>query len=704
MAKTTAPKAPAKSSAGAKGKSKRPTSGSKSAGLGGNGASRVMPATFPMPTGAFTVEQPPDPGPKRSRHAFAKIPHVLEVPNLIELQKASFEWFKTEGLAEAFSSISPIKDFTGNLILEFGEHSLGEPKYTIEECRERDMTYSAPLRVRVRLITAESGEIKGIPDQEIFMGDFPLMTDKGTFMINGAERVIVSQLVRSPGVYYSQDVDTNSRPTYNATIIPNRGAWIEFETDNGTKNDETEGTIGVRIDKNRKIYVSTFIRALSRPDLGLNWESDEAILQLFDDSPLIRNSIEKDKDIKTREDALKEIYKKLRPGEPENAENAEKLLESLFFDEKRYDLAGVGRYKLNAKFHFRIENPDPDARVDQPYLVIDEYADPGLEMPPIETRCLTRADMIAVIRRLIKVATGIVPKDDIDHLGNRRVRSVGELLQNQFRVGLLRLERVVRERMTVQDIETVTPQALINIRPVVAAIKEFFGSSQLSQFMDQTNSLAELTHKRRLSALGPGGLSRERAGFEVRDVHHSHYGRICPIETPEGPNIGLIGSLATYARVNRYGFIETPYRIVRKGIVTDDIIYLTADEEDQFRVAQANSEIDSRGRLLGERVVCRYAEEYIEATPADVHLMDVSPKQIVSVATALIPFLEHDDANRALMGANMQRQAVPLLRPQAPLVGTGMEYRAAKDSGGVVVAEESGKVVGVTADRIEIEN
>ncbi len=584
MAKTTAPKSPAKSSAGTKGKSKRAAAEAVT-----NGASRIMPATFPMPTGAFTVEQPPDPGPKRTRHPFAKIPDVLEIPNLIELQKASFDWFKTEGLAEAFASISPIKDFTGNLILEFGEHSLGEPKYSIEECRERDMTYSAPLRVRVRLITAESGEIKGIPDQEIFMGDFPLMTDKGTFMINGAERVIVSQLVRSPGVYYSQDSDTNSRPTFNATIIPNRGAWIEFETDNGTKNDETEGTIGVRIDKNRKIYVSTFIRALSRPDLGFDWEGDEAILKLFGDSPLVRNSIDKDKDVKTREDALKEIYKKLRPGEPENAENAEKLLESLFFDEKRYDLAGVGRYKLNGKFHYRIANPDPDQRVDKPSVVIDEYADAGLEMPAIETRCLTRADMIAVIRRLIKVATGVVVKDDIDHLGNRRVRSVGELLQNQFRVGLLRLERVVRERMTVQDIETVTPQALINIRPVVAAIKEFFGSSQLSQFMDQTNSLAELTHKRRLSALGPGGLSRERAGFEVRDVHHSHYGRICPIETPEGPNIGLIGSLATYGRVNRFGFIETPYRVVREGIVTDEIVYLTADREDEYIIAQANT-------------------------------------------------------------------------------------------------------------------
>src|SRR5580692_3149095 len=658
MAKTTAPKSAPKNSAEpvpssssksvpsarpAKSRSKRPSAASLKTG-DGNGASRVMPSTFPMPTGAFTVEQRPDPGPKRDRYSFGSIPHVLEVPNLIELQKASFDWFKTEGLAEAFASISPIKDFTGNLILEFGEHSLGEPKYSIEECRERDMTYSAPLRVRVRLITAESGEIKGIPDQEIFMGDFPLM-------INGAERVIVSQLVRSPGVYYSQDVDTNSRPTYNAVIIPNRGAWIEFETDNGTKNDETEGTIGVRIDKNRKIYVSTFIRALSRPDLGLNWETDEAIIELFDNSPLIRNSIEKDRDIKTREDALKEIYKKLRPGEPENAENAEKLLESLFFDEKRYDLAGVGRYKLNGKFHYRIENPDVDARVERPYVVIDEYTDAGLEMPAITAKCLSRGDMVAVIRRLIKVATGIVPKDDIDHLGNRRVRSVGELLQNQFRVGLLRLERVVRERMTVQDIETVTPQALINIRPVVAAIKEFFGSSQLSQFMDQTNSLAELTHKRRLSALGPGGLSRERAGFEVRDVHHSHYGRICPIETPEGPNIGLIGSLATYARVNRFGFIETPYRVVREGIVTDEIRYFTADREDEFIVAQANTTMDAKGKITAGTVVARYAEEYVEEPPEKVQLMDVSPKQIVSVATALIPFLEHDDANRALMGA-----------------------------------------------------
>ena len=709
-----------------------------------------MQATFAPPTGAFTVASYDDPGPKRTRKTFAKIPHVLDIPDLIELQKASFNWFVTEGLKDAFESISPIKDFTGNLVLEFGEHVLGDPKYSVEECRERDMTYSAPLRVRVRLITAESGEIKGIPDQEIFMGDFPLMTDKGTFMINGAERVIVSQLVRSPGVYFLTDVDTNNRPTYNATIIPNRGAWIEFETDNGTKNDDTEGTLGVRIDKNRKIYVTTFVRALSRPDLGFDWESDDAILALFDNSPLVVNCLEKDKDIKTREDALKEIYKKLRPGEPENADNAEKLIESLFFDEKRYDLAGVGRYKLAGKLSKEygaagLRHPQPNVVAQQDGVVVsvsqqkivvratdgelveyDLYSLLGLnpasnikptikvavDTPVVSSptqktvlaegaKCLMREDMIAVIRRLIKVASGSVTKDDIDHLGNRRIRSVGELLQNQFRVGLLRLERVVRERMTVQDIETVTPQALINIRPVVAAIKEFFGSSQLSQFMDQTNSLAELTHKRRLSALGPGGLSRERAGFEVRDVHHSHYGRICPIETPEGPNIGLIGSLATFARVNRYGFIETPYRVVKEGYVTDEIEYLTADREDEFIIAQANTPVDEESRrITADQVVARYAEEYVTEPPGKVQLMDVSPKQIVSVATALIPFLEHDDANRALMGANMQRQAVPLLRPQAPLIGTGMEYRAAKDSGGCVLAKESGEVVYVDARQI----
>jgi DNA-directed RNA polymerase subunit beta len=681
MAKSMLPKSSTgKTSAGKTARSKRSMKG----GDGSAAPSIVSPSGFHVDAGAFTVERYADPGSKTERYSFAKIRDVLDLPDLIELQKASFHWFITDGLKEAFDSISPIKDFTGNLVLEFGDHSLGEPKYSVEECRERDMTFSAPLRVRVRLITAESGEIKGIPDQEIFMGDFPLMTDKGTFMINGAERVIVSQLVRSPGVYFLQDSDTNNRPTYNATIIPNRGAWIEFETDNGTKNDETEGTVGVRIDKNRKIYVTTFVRALSRPDLGFSWENDAAILALFDNNPIIVNCLEKDKDVKTREDALKEIYKKLRPGEPENAENAEKLLESLFFDEKRYDLAGVGRYKLSGKLE-------------------REYQAAGLKIPPIEKKCLVREDMIAVIRRLLKVATKQLHIDDIDHLGNRRIRSVGELLQNQFRVGLLRLERVVRERMTVQDIETVTPQALINIRPVVAAIKEFFGSSQLSQFMDQTNSLAELTHKRRLSALGPGGLSRERAGFEVRDVHHSHYGRICPIETPEGPNIGLIGSLATYARVNRYGFIETPYRVVRKGVVSsDDLRYLTADKEDEYIIAQANTPLDEKGRITADQVVARYAEEYVTEPPDKVQLMDVSPKQIVSVATALIPFLEHDDANRALMGANMQRQAVPLLRPQAPIIGTGMEYRAAKDSGGCVLAEEPGEVTLVDARQIVV--
>jgi DNA-directed RNA polymerase subunit beta len=681
MAKSVLPKSSTgKTSAGKTTRSKRSVKGED----GLVATSSTVPSGFHVDAGAFTVERHPDPGPKTQRRSFAKITDVLELPDLIELQKASFHWFITDGLKDAFESISPIKDFTGNLVLEFGEHSLGEAKYTVEECRERDMTYSAPLRVRVRLITAESGEIKGIPDQEIFMGDFPLMTDKGTFMINGAERVIVSQLVRSPGVYFLQDADTNNRPTYNATIIPNRGAWIEFETDNGTKNDETEGTIGVRIDKNRKIYVTTFVRALSRPDLGFDWESDEAILKLFENNPIIVNCLEKDKDVHTREDALKEIYKKLRPGEPENAENAEKLLESLFFDEKRYDLAGVGRYKLSGKLE-------------------REYQAANLRIPPIEKRCLVREDMIAVIRRLLKVATKQIHIDDIDHLGNRRIRSVGELLQNQFRVGLLRLERVVRERMTVQDIETVTPQALINIRPVVAAIKEFFGSSQLSQFMDQTNSLAELTHKRRLSALGPGGLSRERAGFEVRDVHHSHYGRICPIETPEGPNIGLIGSLATYARVNRYGFIETPYRVVHDGVVSsDEIRYFTADREDEYIIAQANTPLDKQGRITSDQVVARYAEEYVTEPPSKVQLMDVSPKQIVSVATALIPFLEHDDANRALMGANMQRQAVPLLRPQAPIIGTGMEYRAAKDSGGCVLADEPGEVTMVDARQIMV--
>ena len=639
------------------------------------------------------------PGLRRERFAFAKIPHVLDIPDLIELQKESFNWFITEGLREAFASISPIKDFTGNLILEFGEHSLGEPKYTVEECRERDMTYSKPLRVRVRLITSESGEIKGIPDQEIFMGDLPIMTDKGTFMINGAERVIVSQLVRSPGVYFLQETDTNGRPIFIATVIPNRGAWIEFESDNGGKNDTTEGTIGVRIDKNRKVMVTTFIRALDK-----KYETDEALMDLFRDAktrevpPQILNCLAKDEHIKTREDALKEVYKKLRPGEPENPDNAETLLRNTFFDEKRYDLAAVGRYKLNRKLEKQLALMNFEAPR------VEDVKDSHGRIKEKGVRHLTKEDMISVVRHLIEVMNGTQNVDDIDHLGNRRVRSVGELLQNQFRVGLLRLERVVRERMTVQDLETVTPQVLINIRPVVAAIKEFFGSSQLSQFMDQTNSLAELTHKRRLSALGPGGLSRERAGFEVRDVHHSHYGRICPIETPEGPNIGLIGSLATYAKVNKYGFIETPYRIVRKGLVTDDIIYLTADEEDQFRIAQANSELDARNRFVGDRIVCRYAEEYIESAPQDVHLMDVSPKQIVSVATALIPFLEHDDANRALMGANMQRQAVPLLVPESPLIGTGMEYRAAKDSGGVVVADEPGEVVGVTADRIEVRN
>src|SRR6202521_1701646 len=682
---------------------------------------------------------------RRERFGFAKIPHVLDIPDLIELQRESFNWFITEGLREAFASISPIKDFTGNLILEFGEHSLGDPKYTVEECRERDMSYCAPLRVRVRLITSESGEIKGIPDQEIFMGDLPLMTDKGTFMINGAERVIVSQLVRSPGVYFLQDTDTNGRPIFIATVIPNRGAWIEFETDNGGKNDTTEGTMGVRIDKNRKIMVTTFVRALDK-----KYETDEALIKLFADPltgevpPIITNCLEKDNDVKTREDALKEVYKKLRPGEPENPDNAETLLRNTFFDDKRYDLASVGRYKLNRKLaqQFALMNMDPPR--------IEEVKDSHGRVKEKAVRHLNKEDMIGVVRHLVAVWNGNQHIDDIDHLGNRRVRSVGELLQNQFRVGLLRLERVVRERMTVQDLETVTPQVLINIRPVVAEIKEFFGSSQLSQFMDQTNSLAELTHKRRLSALGPGGLSRERAGFEVRDVHHSHYGRICPIETPEGPNIGLIGNLATYAKVNEFGFVETPFRrVYNRMSVNDDttskldgrtlrrpaldpkgkevlpaqevldakavqklikahaagvdivpwvsteVEYLSADEEDMFGIAQANAGLTPENHFVEARVPSRARGDFKIEDVGNIQYMDISPKQIVSVATAMIPFLEHDDAGRALMGANMQRQAVPLLVTDAPLVGTGVEYYAAKDSGEMIVADVAGTVVDV---------
>jgi DNA-directed RNA polymerase subunit beta len=595
----------------------------------------------------------------RERWSYARIQEVLDMPNLIEIQQNSYEWFLREGLREMFRDISPIQDFTGNLVLEFIDYVLGEPKYEVEECKERDVTYAAPLRVKVRLINKETGEVK---EQEVFMGDFPLMTEKGTFIINGAERVIVSQLVRSPGVYYHENIDPSGKKIYGATVIPNRGAWLEFETD---VNDN----IFVRVDRTRKLPATVLIRALGHGSNG-------QILELFDDDENVRLTLERD-NTESVEEALVEIYKRLRPGEPPTVDSARSLLETLFFDSKRYDLAKVGRYKLNKKLKLDVD---------------------------LHIRHITREDIVAAMKRMLALMKGEGHADDIDHLGNRRLRSVGELLQNQFRIGLSRMERVVRERMTIQDVDVITPQVLINIRPVVAAMKEFFGSSQLSQFMDQTNPLAELTHKRRLSALGPGGLSRERAGFEVRDVHHSHYGRMCPIETPEGPNIGLIGSLSTFARINEYGFIETPYRRVDKerGVVTSQIDYLTADEEDQYVTAQANAPLDAEGKFSEAKVNARHGHDILVVPAERVDYMDVSPKQVVSIATALIPFLEHDDANRALMGSNMQRQAVPLLRTDSPLVGTGMEYKAAKDSGVVIIAKRAGIADRVTADEIII--
>ncbi len=594
------------------------------------------------------------------RWSYARIDEVLNMPNLIEVQQNSYRWFLETGLQELFRDISPIQDFTGNLVLEFVGYSLGEPKYSEEESKERDVTYAAPLRVKVRLLNKETGEVN---ETDVFMGDFPKMTEKGTFTINGAERVIVSQLVRSPGVYFNKQEDAASgKPIYGATIIPNRGAWLEFETD---VNDN----IFVRVDRTRKLPATVLIRTLGYP-------TNAHIQELFGENEHIRITLERDS-TETEADALVEIYKRLRPGEPPTVDSARSLLNSLFFDPKRYDLANVGRYKLNKKL--------------------------GTDVPPTQ-RTLIKEDIIKVLSYLLGLMRGEGQVDDIDHLGNRRLRSVGELLQNQFRIGLSRMERVVKERMTIQDMEVITPQILINIRPVVAAIKEFFGSSQLSQFMDQTNPLAELTHKRRLSALGPGGLSRERAGFEVRDVHHSHYGRMCPIETPEGPNIGLIGSLSTYARINEYGFIETPYRKVdqEKGIVTDEIVYLSADEEDKYIIAQANALLDAENRFIHKRINARYSNEILQVPAERVEYMDVSPKQLVSIATALIPFLEHDDANRALMGSNMQRQAVPLLRTEAPLVGTGMEYKAALDSGVVVLAKEDGVIERVSGNEIVV--
>ncbi|HHY19095.1 MAG TPA: DNA-directed RNA polymerase subunit beta [Firmicutes bacterium] len=656
-------------------------------------------------------------GPEKERHSFGRIREVMDLPNLIEIQTASYERFLNEGLLETFRDISPIQDFTGNLTLEFVDYEFDDPKMDEDECRERDATYAAPLKVRVRLINKETGEVK---EQEVFMGDFPLMTEKGTFIINGAERVVVSQLVRSAGTYFKREIDSSGRDVYSANIIPNRGAWLEFETD-------ANEVVYVRVDRTRKIPVTVLLRAVG-------YGTDEEILQLIGESQQLKNTLDKDT-TDSVETGLVEIYKKLRPGEPPTVESAKGLFDNLFFDPRRYDLAAVGRYKLNKKLGLReriygmilaepVADPstgeilaDAGQKVDRVVMLKLEQAKVKsvwiqTEQGPVkvvgnglvdqDVKNLTPDDMVATISYFFGLFKNVGSTDDIDHLGNRRLKTVGELLQNQFRIGLSRMERVVRERMTIQDANIITPQALINIRPVVAAIKEFFGSSQLSQFMDQTNPLSELTHKRRLSALGPGGLSRERAGFEVRDVHYSHYGRMCPIETPEGPNIGLIGSLCTFGRINDFGFIETPYRKVIDGRVLDEIEYLTADEEDKYVIAQANEPLDENGYLTNPRVGCRFKDQILSISPDKVDLMDVSPKQLVSVATALIPFLEHDDANRALMGSNMQRQAVPLLKTDSPLVGTGMEYRAAVDSQAVIVAKNSGVVVRATADEIVV--
>ena len=663
----------------------------------------------------------------RTRYSYARINEILAMPHLIDIQRKSYEWFVQKGLMEILHDISPIKDFAGNLELSFESFELGTPKYSVEECKERDESYSAPMNVKARLIfkDKEKGEIK---ESSVFMGDFPLMTDTGTFVINGAERVIVSQLVRSPGVYYSVTMDPSGKKIYGTTVIPNRGAWIEYETD---IND----IISARVDRTRKVPATVLLRAL-----GLS--SNDEILACFGNHPALLATLEKDTTT-NRDEAMQELYKKLRPGEPVILENAVQLIENTFFDSKRYDLANVGRYKLNKKLGWRnrlsgtvlaeaiadeetgeIILPAGTKMTDENLDKIAEsgiYNERGLRAVKIQNHeeemllmfttgidekmhTVTNEDVFASFNYLLNLMDGHGTGDDIDHLGNRRVRCVGELLQNQFRIGLSRMERVVKERMTIQDNEVITPQALINIRPVVAAIKEFFGSSQLSQFMDQNNPLAELTHKRRLSALGPGGLSRERAGYEVRDVHNSHYGRMCPIETPEGPNIGLIGSLSTYAVINEYGFMETPYRVVDKENkrVTEEIRYMTADEEDKYIVAQANEPLDDDGYFLGERVTARAKDDVLSITPDKVDLMDVSPKQVVSIATALIPFLENDDANRALMGANMQRQAVPLLCTQAPIIGTGMEYKVASDSGVCVLAKRAGEVIRVVGNEIRV--
>ena len=729
-----------------------------------------------------------------TRMSFAKINEVLEMPNLIEVQKNSYEWFLKQGLKEVFSDVAAISDYTGNLVLDFVDYRIDdEPKYTVAECKERDVTYAAPLRVTARLLNKETGEVK---EQEIFMGDFPLMTESGTFVINGAERVIVSQLVRSPGVYFNDSYDKTGKKLYASTINPNRGAWLEYETDS---ND----FFYVRIDKNRKIPITTFIRAMLRVrddvaadvlsddyTLGLSsmTGSDAEIYDIFGDDVRIVETIGNKDSTKNGDEALLEVYRKLRPGEPPTIESAVKHIVPLLFDEHRYDLSRVGRYKYNKKLQistriagYTLAQPvaDPatgevlaeagvkvtkalaneiqEAGVDTAYIYVDEGEKvvkvisngmvdidryiPGLDKEACgiyervrykivmdilekasseeEAREMAKArvnelipkhiikdDIFASVNYMNNLVYEVGTTDDIDHLGNRRIRAVGELLQNQFRIGFSRMERVIRERMTLQtqDGDSLSPQALINIRPVVAAIKEFFGSSPLSQFMDQTNPLAELTHKRRLSALGPGGLSRDRAGFEVRDVHYSHYGRMCPIETPEGPNIGLISYLASFARLNQYSFIEAPYRRVDKetGVVLDEVVYMTADVEDEYVVAQANEPLTEDGKFARRRVNARYRNEILETDRENIDYMDVSPKMVVSVATSMIPFLENDDANRALMGANMQRQAVPLLKTESPIVGTGMEYKAAVDSGVVVVSKHDGVVASVDADRIVI--
>ncbi len=707
---------------------------------------------------------------KNERMSFAQIDEVQEMPNLIEIQKNSYRWFLTDGLKEVFRDISTIKDYTGNLVLDFIDYHLEEtPKYTVEECKERDATYNAPLKVRARLLNKETGEIK---EQEIFMGDFPLMTDSGTFVINGAERVIISQLVRSPGVYFDETRDKSGKKLYTSTVIPNRGAWLEYETD-------TNDIFYVRIDKNRKMPVTVFLRALG---LGSNAQ----IIDFFGEDDRILATLEKDSTT-NEEEGLLETYRKLRPGEPPTVDSAKTQLNNLFFDARRYDLSRFGRYKYNKKLslvpriydkklmrdvidertgellaskgdvisrelgdkiaqsgimvvyldvndkevkvisngmvdisdYIGFDPKEADINEKVCFKVLCEILDSAKNQETIKEMIIARRDelipkhitiddIMASINYLCGIASEVGTIDDIDHLGNRRIRSVGELLQNQFRIGFARMERNIREKMTLQaqETDTVTPQVLINIRPVVAAIKEFFGSSPLSQFMDQTNPLAELTHKRRLSALGPGGLSRDRASFEVRDVHYSHYGRMCPIETPEGPNIGLISYLATFARINEYGFIEAPYRRIdkEKGVVTKEVVYMTADVEDEYVVAQANEPLDEAGHFTKPRVNARHRDEIIEVDAAKADYMDVSPKMVVSVATAMIPFLENDDANRALMGSNMQRQAVPLLKSQSPIVGTGMEYKAAIDSGVVVLAKKPGVVTYVSADKVIVKN